>query len=121
GIRLGGGGPLLPPGDLSGKRAVAFAGIADPESFFSDMKKAGIEIVRSFDFPDHHRYTPEDLLQVLYSASQCRAALILTTAKDAMRLPPFLRRLFAVAEIGIDFGRGDDDFCRFLRERVREA
>lgn len=117
GIRLGGGGPLLPPGDLSGKRAVAFAGIAAPESFFDDLRQAGIEISRSFDFPDHHRYTPEDLLEVLHSASQCGAALIVTTAKDSMRLPPFLRRLFAVAEIGIDFGPDDENFRRFLRDR----
>ncbi|MGC8495506.1 MAG: tetraacyldisaccharide 4'-kinase [Syntrophobacteraceae bacterium] len=121
GIRLGGGGPLLPPGDLSGKRAVVFAGIADPESFFDDMKKAGIEIVRSFDFPDHHRYTPEELLQVLRSATQGGSALILTTAKDSMRLPPLLRRLFAVAEIGIDFGRDDDNFRRFLQHRVSQT
>ncbi|MGC8494968.1 MAG: hypothetical protein ACP5SH_24880 [Syntrophobacteraceae bacterium] len=46
------------------------------------------------DFPDHHSYSPEDLLRVLHSASQCGAALILTTAKDSMRIPPFLRRLF---------------------------
>ncbi|MGC8494965.1 MAG: tetraacyldisaccharide 4'-kinase [Syntrophobacteraceae bacterium] len=121
GIKLGEGGSPLPSGDLSSKRAVTFAGIADPESFFNDMKKAGLEIARSFDFPAHNRYTPEEFLQVLHSASQCGAALILTTAKDSMRLPPFLRRLFAVAEIGVDFGPDDANFHRFLQDRVRAA
>ena len=62
GVRLGRGGPILSPGDLLGRKAVAFAGIAAPESFFEDLRKAGIDLCQSFDFPDHHRYAPEDLL-----------------------------------------------------------
>ena len=119
GIRLGRGGPLLSPQRLAGRRAVAFAGIASPESFFLDITNAGIEIRQSFDFPDHHRYTSEDLLRVLGSASRLRAGLIVTTAKDSARLPAFLKNIFAVAEIGIDFGPDAKAFRTFLENRLK--
>ncbi|MDR3553321.1 MAG: tetraacyldisaccharide 4'-kinase [Syntrophobacteraceae bacterium] len=119
GIRLGRGGPLLPLGHLFGRKAVAFAGIAAPESFFDDLRKEGIEVCRSFDFPDHHRYTSEDLRQIVSCASRLTAGLIVTTAKDFTRLPPFLQELVAVAEMGIDFGPDGDDFRRFLEFRLK--
>ncbi len=119
GIRLERGGPLFHPGDLSGRRAVAFAGIAAPESFFDDIRKAGIDVCQSFDFPDHHRYASEDILQILSSAWRHGAGLIITTAKDFTRLPPFLRNIFAVAEIGIDFGKDGEDFRSFMQDRLK--
>ncbi len=118
GIRLERGGPIVNPGDLSGRRAVAFAGIASPESFFEDIRTAGIEVWQTFSFPDHHRYTFEDLLQVLKSASNHRAGLIVTTAKDCARLPVFLKDIFAVAEIGIDFRPEGEDFRGFMEKRL---
>ena len=118
GIRVEKAGPLLHPGDLFGLKAVALAGIAAPESFFQDTRKAGIEVCESFDFPDHHCYTSEDLLLVLNSASRHGARLIVTTAKDSARLPAFLKNIFAVAEIGIDFGPDGEDFRGFLENRL---
>jgi tetraacyldisaccharide 4'-kinase len=120
GIRIEKGGPLLPPSLLSGLKAVAFAGIATPESFFEDIRRAGIEVCESLDFPDHHRYTSEDLLQVFGSASKHKAALLVTTAKDSARLPAFLKSIFAVAEIGIDFGPDSGDFRSFLENRLKK-
>jgi tetraacyldisaccharide 4'-kinase len=116
GIRLERGGPIVNPDDLSGRRAVAFAGIASPVPFFDDIRKAGIEVCQTFSFPDHHRYTFEDLSQVLKSASRHRAGLIVTTAKDCARLPVFLKDIFAVAEIEIDFGPEGEGFRGFMQE-----
>ncbi|MDR3566622.1 MAG: tetraacyldisaccharide 4'-kinase [Syntrophobacteraceae bacterium] len=119
GIRLERGGPLLSPGALGGRRAVAFAGIASPESFFGDLRRAGIDVCEAFDFADHHSYTAEELLEVLASASKHRAGLIVTTAKDCARLPAFLKNVFAVAEIGIDFGADGKDFRGFIEKRLK--
>jgi tetraacyldisaccharide 4'-kinase len=119
GIRLKREGPLLGPCDLREKRAVAFAGIASPQSFFGDLRGAGITLCRTFDFPDHHRYTSEELLKILESASAHRTGLILTTAKDFARVPHYLKDTFAVAEIGIDFGSDEDDFRKFIERRLK--
>ena len=39
------------------RKVLAFAGIGDPEKFFSTLTEAGIEIAERVGFPDHHRYT----------------------------------------------------------------
>jgi tetraacyldisaccharide 4'-kinase len=41
-------------------------------------------------FPDHHRFTLKELGQLLSRASELDATLV-TTPKDAVRLPPDIR------------------------------
>ena len=120
GLRLERGGPLFDLGELRGRKAVAFAGIAAPESFFDSLQKAGIEVCRALDFPDHHEFATEDLLHILKSASSQGAGLIVTTAKDFARLPHFFKDLVAVAEAGMDFGPDGDEFRRFLALKLRK-
>jgi tetraacyldisaccharide 4'-kinase len=119
GFRLEGAGPLLDPSHFWGHRAVAFAAIASPESFFDDLRRAGLTLCQTFDFPDHHRYAQEELIKILESSSTHRAGLIVTTAKDFARLPHYLQDSFAVAETGIDFGSDGDDFCQFIQKRLK--
>ncbi|MGC9196671.1 MAG: tetraacyldisaccharide 4'-kinase [Syntrophobacteraceae bacterium] len=119
GIRLKRAGPLLDPCGLAGKRAVAFAAIASPQSFFDDLQRAGLRLCQTFDFPDHHRYASEELLEILGSASAHRTGLIVTTAKDFARVPPYLKDAFAVAEIGIEFGCDGDAFGKFIEKRLK--
>lgn len=65
---------------------VAFAGIGDPEKFFRAVRELGCRLVAAFPFPDHHRYTPRDLATILAAADR-ENAVVLTTAKDHVRLP----------------------------------
>ncbi len=111
GISLTKGEPLLPLSSLFNRKAVIFAGIARPEGFFNDLRKTGIKICDSLSFPDHHRYTADDFSKIFGSASKHGAQIIITTAKDAIRIPPPYRNAIAVAEIGIDFGAGHEEFC----------
>ena len=46
------------------------------------------------------------------SASVCGAEFIITTAKDAVRIPSPFRNALTVAEIEIDFGVERESFCR---------
>jgi tetraacyldisaccharide 4'-kinase len=118
GIRLLKGEPLVGLDRLLGRRAVAFAGIAGPEGFFEDLRQAGIGICESFGFPDHHRYTAGDFSKIFRAASQHGAELIITTAKDSVRIPLPYRDAFAVAEVGIDFGLDHEGFCSLTRVRL---
>jgi len=72
---------------IRGQRCVAFCGIASPHAFLSLLASLGAEVIRSFSFPDHHPYTPEELHQIVEGAKAAGAQLILTTEKDAVRLP----------------------------------
>jgi tetraacyldisaccharide-1-P 4'-kinase len=111
GISLGRGEPAFPIGGFSGCRAFAFAGIAWPEGFFTQLREAGIRVCGSLGFPDHHRYAGGDFSKIFGCASSRNAELIITTAKDVARIPPPYRDALAVAEIEMDFGAGRESFC----------
>lgn len=71
-------------GGISRQKAYfAFAGIGRPEKFFESAREAGLNIVETRAFPDHHAFTEEDAL-TLHEALGGGLAL-LTTAKDAAR------------------------------------
>jgi tetraacyldisaccharide 4'-kinase len=74
--------------DPPGARVVAVAGIARPARFFDALRAQGYEIVRELAFPDHHWYTTSDLQRVSEAMRTTGADLVVTTAKDAVRVPP---------------------------------
>jgi tetraacyldisaccharide 4'-kinase len=69
--------------------ALAFCGIARPDQFFAGLKTAGVRIVKSVTFPDHHRYTANDVQRLDNGARQSNALVMLTTEKDKVRLASF--------------------------------
>jgi tetraacyldisaccharide 4'-kinase len=71
---------------MSAAPAMALAGIGRPQRFFADLRAAGLNVVATAPFGDHHRYRQADIDSVVASARAAGAALILTTAKDAVRL-----------------------------------
>lgn len=71
-------------------RAVAFAGIARPETFRESLVATGVEVVLFRAFPDHHPYRSAELLPLLERARRAGVALV-TTRKDRVRLPAELR------------------------------
>lgn len=119
GFRMAMGGRILAAEVLKGIKAVAFAGIAGPEGFFQSLEKEGIEVFGSFSFSDHYRYTEADLLRIVESAMRSEAEIIITTAKDFVRVPSGYREMIVIAEMEVDFGADCDGFCGFLEGRVR--
>ena len=111
------GGDVAPPERVRGLKAVAFAGIAGPEGFFRSLEEAGIRVCSSLSFPDHYRYTESDVLRIVESASGSGAEIIITTAKDFVRLP-CCRESIAIAEMEIDFGPDHDRFVDFLGKKL---
>ncbi len=120
GISLRKGEPVFDPKELWDRRAVVFAGIARPEGFFNDIRQAGIRICVSFGFPDHHRYTAGDFSRIFHAASEHGAGVIITTAKDAVRIPLPYRDSVSVAEIGIDFGPDYEGFTSLTRAMLSQ-
>ncbi len=78
--------PDLPDGFPSSGKFLAFAGIARPEKFYRAASALGLELVKTCAFPDHHVFSPQDLAFLQVEASSSGARLI-TTEKDAVRLP----------------------------------
>lgn len=79
----------MPLRQLLGKKVVALSGIGNPQVFLKDLAHYQIDVVRNFAFRDHHRFTGADLAAVVNAARSLDADAVLTTEKDAVRLPPF--------------------------------
>lgn len=74
-------------GAARGRRALLLSGLARPGSFRRTVEGLGAEVVAERRHPDHHRFTAADLDGARAAADAARAELILTTEKDAVRLP----------------------------------
>jgi tetraacyldisaccharide 4'-kinase len=70
---------------LQGKPVLAFAGIGDPEKFFTTLSEAGLDVRARVSFPDHHRFSREEATG-LVERSKREGLLPLTTEKDMARL-----------------------------------
>ena len=103
---------------LKGVRVASLSGIAQPESFEHSLIKAGGELVYSKRFADHHRFTQQEIINVINRAKKRQAQLIITTQKDAVRFPKIDRRdlPFYFMRVEIKILTGADDFRDCVRK-----
>lgn len=101
--------------DLAGRRCLAFAGIGRPEKFFATLATAGAVIAGTRPFPDHHPYRPGELAALAESARRLGADLV-TTEKDAVRLPPAFSADVRVLRVRLVLDDADA-----LRRQIRDA
>jgi len=100
---------------LKGKKIAALSGIANPESFEHFLLKLGGKIVSHERFADHHRFNQQEIIDCVNKAKRAGAKLIITTEKDAVRLPRLDRQdipiYFLRVEIDIISGHESFDQC----------
>ena len=110
----------FPPEWLRSRKVALLCALGNPESFARQAAGLGAEIVHSARFPDHHEVTAGELNGVIERACEAGAEAVITTEKDAVKLPPIMRPLpfyaLAVAMVVND----ERKLAQILLEAVRK-
>ncbi|MEA2336611.1 MAG: tetraacyldisaccharide 4-kinase [Thermoanaerobaculia bacterium] len=77
---------LVVPEELTARRLLAFAGLADNEQFFASLRAHGLDVIGTKSFRDHYRYTAADVDAIREAARNAGADVIVTTEKDAVKI-----------------------------------
>ena len=97
---------------------VAFAGIGLPQKFRNTLEACGADVKEFFPFPDHYAYKREDIKKLLAAARDRNAALI-TTEKDAVRLPEKIRTAVQTLAVTLQW-QDERAITAFLKSKLQQ-
>lgn len=105
GYRLVNDSSPKPTDPLDVRHVFAFCGIGNPENFFLHLRNEHINLAGTKTFADHYVYSKTDISVIEAEASRAHADLLLTTAKDGVKLSEMkftLPCLVVETDIGLD-------------------
>lgn len=97
---------------LQGLRVTVISGIAVPRGFERELEQRGARIVDNNRFADHHRYSQQEIIDIVNKSKDIGAEAIITTEKDAVRFPKLDRRDVPIyfLRVDIEILSGEEDF-----------
>jgi len=100
---------------LQNRPVATICGIAVPEGFEEEIQRLGARIVHRRRYADHHRYSQQEIIDMINESLQAGAEALITTEKDAVRFPMLERRdipvFFLRVEIELLSGQENFDQC----------
>ena len=86
-----------------------------PKGFEEGLLQLGAKVLYHKRYADHHRYTQQEIIDLVNAARHEQANMILTTEKDAVRFPKIERQdvplFFLRVEIELLSGAEDFNAC----------
>jgi tetraacyldisaccharide 4'-kinase len=106
--------------ELRREKFFAFCGIGNPPAFAADLREWGFQIAARKFFPDHHRYTQNDVLAIESEARNAAASALICTEKDFfnMRNVHWTDLPVYFCRISLHIDRADE-FWRAVTARLR--
>lgn len=97
---------------VKGMKVVALSGIAVPRGFEKELRARGATLLDKERFADHHRYTQQEIIDIINKSKKLNADAIITTEKDAVRFPHLDRCDVPVyfMRVDIEILSGAEDF-----------
>lgn len=100
---------------LMGKKVYVFSAIASPKGFEDSVNELGAQIAGVERFVDHHNFSDRELRHIVKRAARSGASMILTTEKDAVRLPKIKKNIpIYYLRVKIEIINGKESFNDML-------
>ena len=97
--------------EFQNKKVVAFAGIGNPQNFFDLLIENKLDIAEIIEFPDHHKYSEKELVNLLNKIKDKNSTL-LTTEKDYFRISESHKKKIKYLKIKVEI----EDKNQFIEE-----
>jgi len=104
---------------VTNKKFILVSSIADPAYFYYLVNKAGVNIIKTKEFMDHHQFDSKDVQNIINMCIENKADGIIATEKDAVKLYRFFDLLneklakqnykIYIADISIKMIKGFDE------------
>jgi tetraacyldisaccharide 4'-kinase len=101
------------------KNSLAFCALGNPNNFFEQLKQENFNLTATEIFADHHFYTQNDIARLESKAKQNKAEMLLTTAKDGVKLEKLKFSMPCyVVENKLAFD-AESEFRQMVAEKIR--
>ncbi len=95
------------------EKYIIFSGIGNPESFKETLLKNKFNIIKEIVFPDHFKYTQNDIDKIKLEAKNLDAK-ILTTEKDYVKINSINNKDVQFLKIELDI-KNEDELINYLK------